>query len=169
MLVSDKVTSPQPTLQDRASGATSRLRKVLHLPELSAADLKRLSLAMAEIAAEEAEANAQFAQRIYRLYQELAPSKKRAKKEDFSYTGEDLIPVSSAVGYQINVYGPPEPEKLLKIFGKDQLPKALSLFKPAKLKEAAARLMEEHPGTKPRTKTKTEDLITYIVAQVTQE
>jgi hypothetical protein len=166
MLVSDKVALPQPTMQDKASQAISTLRKVLKLPELSPADLKRLSLAIAAIAAEEAEVNPEFAQKIFCLYEASAPAQKKTLPKKSGYTGEDLVPISSAVGYQINVYGPPDPETLVKIFGKEQLPKVLSLFRPAKLKETVAKLMEEHPGTKPRTRTKTEDLIAYIVSQV---
>ena len=168
MLVSEKIASPQGVTSERATEATSRLKKVLNLTDLTSADNKRLSLAIAEVVAEEAEENSRFADRIYRLYQELAPNKvKGRKKEELQYTGEDLVPITSAVGYSINVYGPPDPYELLKIYGKEQLPKALSLYKPAKLKETVARLMEEHPGSKPRTKTKPEDLIDYIVKQTT--
>jgi hypothetical protein len=166
MLVSHKSTPPQVTSQERAAEATGRLRKILGLSELSAADLKRLTTAIAEIAIEEAEVHPNFGKRILALYEELAPRKKRDNTPEPAYTGEDLVPISPVVGYKINVYGPPEPEVLLKIYGKDQLPKALSLFKPTKLKEAAAQIMQEHPGTKPKTKTKAEDLIAYIVAQV---
>ena len=168
MPVKDEITTTA-TSQDRAAEATTRLRHALHLPELTATELKRLSLAIAEIAAEEAEANARFAERIYALYETLTPRKRSIKSEVTPYLGEDLVPISSAYGFHINVYGPPDPIVLLKIYGKEQLPRALSLFKPAKLKEAVARLMEEYPGTKPKTKTKTEDLIDYIIKQVAPE
>jgi hypothetical protein len=83
------------------------------------------------------------------------------------YIGADLVPISSAVGYQLNVYGPPEVDTLLKIYGEAQLPKALSLFGTPKLKEAVENKMAEYPGTKPASRTKREDLIAYLVQQAT--
>jgi hypothetical protein len=82
-----------------------------------------------------------------------------------AYTGADLVPISSAVGYNINVYGPPQEDILLKIYGAEQLPKALSLFSTPKLKEAVDRAMTKYPGTKPASRTKREDLIAYLVQQ----
>jgi len=165
MLAKNEATALQAPAQDRATEATRKLKKALGLQDLAVADQKRLSTAIAEVAAEEASSHPEFAKRILALYEALAPSKK-SKGEKSTYIGEDLVPISSTIGYHINVYGPPEPDILLKIYGKEQLPKALSLFKPAKLKEAVIQLMQERPGTKPKTKTKAEDLINYIIEQV---
>lgn len=104
-------------------------------------------------------------------HQKTAASGEKAtgskRKESDHYTGADLVPISSATGYQINVYGPPETDKLLSIYGEAQLPKALSLFTTGKLLEAVTNMMAEHPGTKPASRTKREDLIAYLVQQAT--
>jgi hypothetical protein len=157
---------PKTTLQERTNEATEKLREILGLETLTAADVKILTAALTQVAAEEINHNSSFVTRLKFLFNEMKPAKSKEKPAEEIYTGEDLIPIASMVGNPIDPLGIPDPQTLLKMYGVCQLPKALSIYKPTKLKIAAEQLMTTHPGTKPKTKTKKEDLISYIVSLV---
>jgi hypothetical protein len=152
------------TPHQRARAATRLLRQ-----ELGLDDVKVLSTALAEAAAREVKRNRAFAEQVRTIYHELVqqqpPSRPRKEKNSLPKL-VPIVPPESLPRHHIDPYGPPDPVFLYKLYGKDQLRLALEVFSLALLKEAAAKLEEEHPGTRPKSKTRRADLIDYIIETV---
>lgn len=157
--------NPVRTPHQRALEATRELRQ-----ELGLDDVKALSTALAEAAAREVKRNRAFAQEVRAIYQELIqqPSAARPRKEKNLLP--KLVPIVSPESVprsNVNdIYGPPDPVFLYRLYGKDQLRLALGVFSISLLKEASEKLEQEHPGTKPKSKTRKADIIDYIVETV---
>lgn len=149
------ITTRTPTITEIAE----RTSKQLGLP-----DVKRVSVALAEIAAQEAERNRAFAERVRALYVSLAPTRERTKM----VTAFDvkLVPIKHVQGRELNPAEPLDPYFLLEIYGPAQFPTALSIFPVAKLKEGAAIVERRHPGTKPTNRGQKQPLIEYMVQWV---
>ena len=161
------------TIQDRSAEATARLRTELGLEELNSTELKRLSAAIAEAAAEEIAHNRAFAERVRSLFIEMAPKKpapkpSRPKKKTTlaELTDDGLTPISFGNDHKFDPYSPPDPHFLLKLYGEDQLYKALDRYELSILRKIVARVMEQYPGSKPKNKSNREDMIHYIMTQV---
>jgi len=60
-----------------------------------------------------------------------------------------------------------DPYLLQRLYGTEQLPKALSVYGMTKLKEAAAVVMQKKPGVKPRDARRVDSVREFIVEQVT--
>ena len=138
-----------------------RTSKQLGLP-----DVKRVGVALAEIAAQEAERNRAFAERIRMLYAGLAPTRERKKMlTAFDVT---LVPIKHVQGRELNPAEPLDPYFLFEVYGPAQLPTALSIFPVAKLKEGAAIVERRYPGTRPTNRGQKQALINYMVQWVTR-
>ena len=151
------------TLRQRSAEATARLREVLDLD-----DLQLLSTALAEVATDEATRSPLFADRIRNVYKDLQSLKGtrplRAKKKKTSEV--ELVPVGSVEGRKFDPYAPLDPNYLYQLYGGHQLRAALSRYSVVKLKEAAAKIEKEHPGTKPASRARKDAIIDYIVEQI---
>lgn len=150
------------TVTKRAATVTEiaeRASKHLGLP-----DVKRVSVALAEVAAQEAERNRGFAERIRVLYEELAPTRVRTKM----VTAFDvkLVPIKHVQGRELNPADPLDPYFLFEIYGPAQFPTALSMFPVAKLKEGVVVVERRHPDTKPTNRAQKQSLIEYMVRWV---
>jgi hypothetical protein len=138
------------TLQQRAAQATTKLREVLHLD-----DLKVLSTALAEAAADEAVANPAFADRILSIYRELLSLRAtRPLRNDRNAALQvQLAPIAGMDINDFDPYAPLDAYLLLRLYGSHQLRAALSGFTLAKLKQAFAfgRIEESwHETRQPR-------------------
>jgi len=161
------------TVQERCIDATNALREKLGL-----SDIKLLSAAIAEASAREISQNREFAQLVETLYQEMAISAKkpraskttkgttRSKKTNAAIEDIDLIPINKEENYHIDAFATLNPHTLVKVYGIEQLPKALSRYSIDALKDASAIIEGEFPGTKPANRGRKDALITYIVSQL---
>jgi hypothetical protein len=127
--------------------------------------MKRVSLALAEVAAQEAERNHVFAERIRTAYAALAPTKQRTKM--LTAFDVKLVPIKHIQGRELNPAAPLDPYFLFEVYGSAQFPTALSIFPVAKLKEGAAIVERRNPGTKPTNRGQKQPLIDYIVRYIT--
>jgi len=163
----DKTTrsTSRRTTSQRASEATTHLRQVLELD-----DLKILSTALAEVAAKEAQNNAAFAEQIRNVYAEILaanPTKSTVTKK--SSEPAKLIPIGNIEDETVSPYGELNPRIILKLYGAEQFPTALGEYTLVSLKEAAELIIQQHPGTKPKSKSKKDDVIAYIIQHVTAD
>lgn len=152
------------TVTKRTSTVTEiaeRASKQLGLP-----DVKRVGIALAEIAAQEAERNRAFAERIRTLYDGLAPARERKKM--LTAFDVKLVPIKHVQGRELNPADPLDPYFLFEVYGPAQLPTALSMFPVAKLKEGIAIVERRHPGTKPTNRGQKQALIDYMVLWITK-
>lgn len=134
---------------------------------LERTDLKRLSIALAEAAAEEVESNAAFAHKVLVLYDSLAPTKPApAKKKET--TTKQLVPIRPVEPGSLDVSSavPLDPYWLNEVFGSHQLAEALDRYPAVKVKEASAMVEKRNPGTKPKSRANKAAMVQYIVEQV---
>ena len=77
-----------------------------------------------------------------------------------------LVPVGRLLPGErltIDPAAPPDPMFLIRVWGKDQLDRALEPYMVDMLKQTAARIEATHPGTKPANRGQKKALISYIV------
>lgn len=132
--------------------------------QLGLSDVKRVSLALSQVAAQEAERNHAFAERIRTAYAALPPTRQRPKM--LTAFDVKLTPIKHIQGRELNPADPLDPYFLFDVYGAAQLPTALSIFPVAKLKEGAASVERRNPGTKPTNRGQRQPLIDYIVRYV---
>lgn len=151
------------TVQQRSVEATSRLRTLVGRD-----DLKLLSTAVAEAAAEEAKQNSAFTQRVRALYDELASLKdvRTSRSRKASEDDVPLVPIGHIEGRKIDPAAPLDPYFIFQLYGKDQLRRALSRYSLANLKEGLAQVERRNPGTKPRSRASKQAIIDYIFEHV---
>lgn len=125
-------------------------------------DLRRLTIALTEVAAEETLHNRTFAARVREVYEQVPAEARSGRSDPFAV---HLVPVKVVEGRDINPAAPLDPNFLLEVYGQHQFRDALSIFSVAKLKEAARRIADHHPGTKPTNWGQKTPLVNYIVAQ----
>jgi hypothetical protein len=58
---------------------------------------------------------------------------------------------------------PPDPQKLIYVYGADKLARALHDFTLYMLKETAERIQRQYPDTKPKNRASKSSVIAYIV------
>jgi hypothetical protein len=121
-------------------------------------------MALVEVAAQEAERNHSFANRVRATYAALPPTRTRTKM----VTAFDvkLVPIKQVEGREINPAASLDPYFLNEVYGAAQLPTALSIFPVSKLKEGAEMVERRNPGTKPTSRAQRQALIDYIVKHV---
>jgi hypothetical protein len=162
------------TLQEQGAQATRELWAALDLGPFTPAHTKYLSVALANVAAEEVLKNPEFAQRLRTLVQELVPAKASRRRADSDGTSRtsakgprrvELIPISTVSEDELSSYGPPNAFVLQRLYGNHQLRLALERYSLTTLKEALTLVQERYPGTKPKKITKP-GIIDYIVEHV---
>jgi hypothetical protein len=172
--MSSATTTDTVTIQERSAQATRELWAALDLGAFNPAHTKYLSVALAQAAAEEALKNANFAQRVRTLHQELVPAKasRRALVSDGPARSTakgpqrvELIPISAVSEDDLNPYGPPNAFVLQRLYGNYQLRQALERYSLTALKDAFPLVQEHYPGTRPKKITKP-GIIDYIVEHV---
>lgn len=158
-------------LRSRGASAATKLREVL-APPFAMDDIVVLGIALAEIAAEEAKHNSAFRTAIQSRYAEI----KKLRAGGTIRTGNkpkgslpELVPVGNVPGFRSDPFSPPNPDNLVRVFGRPQLARALHDYTVEALKETAAQYEARHPGTKPTNRGRRDSLIAYIVQQYGNE
>jgi len=143
--------------------------------ELGLDNLKVVNLAVLEAALQEIEHNKEFAQLVKRAFEQFAPAKPQSPKDKGNKAttkgtvyATPLVPIGVVEDYYIDLRKPPDPFFLVKVYGMHQLYQALDEHNLASLKRSVAEQMALHPNTKPKTKTKKEDIIAYLIDLVKQ-
>jgi hypothetical protein len=150
------------TVQQRGVAATSRLREALGLD-----NIKVLSVALAEVAADEVSRNPGFAHQVRMAYQELAALKPSRLAQTRRADDVELVPIVNPETLKRDPFGPLDPYYLHQLYGGRQLRAALGRYPPVSLKEACALVEQRNPGTKPKNRGRIDDVIDYIVEYVT--
>jgi hypothetical protein len=153
-------------LRQRGADATRRLRDTLNLPS-DLTDSAILGTALAEIAIEESRSNPALASRIRQRYFEMASLRTSTAQNGTRRKAEPLPPLvairrDTAIR-EIDSFKPPDPKFLTYVYGHAQLGRALQDYTLVMLKQTAAKVQAEHPGTKPRSKSSNAAVIDYIV------
>jgi hypothetical protein len=165
--MSTLVSSKPPTLAQRGPAAVARAGTALRLE-----DTKRLTAALAEIAADELSMNRDFAARVRARYAELGtrppkvvsattprPSQKRTA------TPKPKVSDRRMPGERVDIVTPLDPRTLTQLYGA-ALPERLAAYSPKALVEMA-RMLTPGKGEKvPTQKSGAETLITYILRHV---
>lgn len=130
-------------------------------------DLKRLSIALAEAAAEEVIRSRTFAERVRALYESVPATVDSRGNSSPSALTLDLVPIKPLDGRWVDPSTPLDPYFVLDTFGPHQLERALAIFPLTKLKEASAAVEARNPGTKPTNRGQKAAIIAYIVEELT--
>lgn len=164
---SNRVTMARPpSMRQRSVDATRALREALNLPP-NMSDTHVLT-ALAEAAAEETRRNPQFAETVRSRAHEIAAQTASTAKPVRSAKSAPLpplVPIRRIPDYHADPFNAPDPHFLVRLYGHDQLARALYDYTVDMLKETAAQLEREHPGTKPDNRGRRDALIAYIVEQ----
>jgi hypothetical protein len=159
----------QLTPQQRINQAASSAARTMGV-----GNTKAIAAALIEAATELAANDSNFASRIRALYQEITATKGHtpknppisANKSHYKLEDDGLVPIKH-MQVHLDLSAPLDPFFLLELYGAGQLPKALSRYQLKRLLEAMAAVQEKFPGTKPRNKSKKDDVIAYIVEMLT--
>lgn len=156
------VTSRSITLTPRATEAVWRAVETLEIT-----DPKRLASVLVELASEEVELSARFADRVRFLYSALTPTKKTAaSKGKPKLLPPDIKPVKHMEGRPFDIGAPPDPFYLLEVFGASQLPRVLMVYSIEGLRDAVKMVKARHPGAKTKGTSKA-DLTAFLMREVT--
>ena len=159
------VQAVRPKLTDRAADATRGLRQAVHLPT-KLQDSTVLAIALAEAAIREARRNPQFVSDIQQTYAEILGTRGRSGQGKSTATQSKLpplVPLHPDPTYRIDTFGPIDIPFLIRVYGRQQLGRALYEYKLDKLKLASAPIEAAHPGTGPKSKSSKQSIIDYIV------
>ncbi|MGO8950175.1 MAG: hypothetical protein ACLQUY_21465 [Ktedonobacterales bacterium] len=158
-----KTTKPL-SAKERGEKATESLRQALGIP-LVQGDAAVFGAALAEIAVEESRYNARFASAVRERYQELMAQQPTPKSVSAKQKPDlpPLVLIHRVEGYRADPFSPPNPRLLIHMYGVHQLDRALQDYTLDMLKDTAAKVQSEHPGTKPRSKASKQSVIDYIV------
>lgn len=159
------MTSKREQLRQRTMEASQHLYEVLRLSS-EGTDSKLLQLAITEMVVQESQHNPQFAHEIRRHYNDLATFQTAAAngKAEKAPPLPPLIPLNTNLGYhEVDPFTPPDPAYLVRVYGHDQLARALHDYKLATLKLTMANVQRSHPGTKPTNLGNKASVIDYIV------
>jgi hypothetical protein len=150
--------------KQRGEKATLLLRETLDLPVIEG-DATVFGAALAEAASEESMRNVRFAEAVRERYRDLLAQQPAPKPKSVSPKEPlpPLVPIRRIEGYRADPFSPPNPQFLIQLYGYAQLDRALQDYTPAMLKETAAKVQQDHPGTKPTSKAAKQALIDYIV------
>ena len=169
---SSLVKRSRPTFKQQSDDVMRNLRDALHLT-LDVSDMAVLSTALAEVVTEEIRRSfdRRFADNVRLRYQELlslrttSTTPRRKQKQELP----PLVPLTPAGrrmyegDFHINPFAPPNPAEIVDVYGGAQLGRALQDYTLDMLKQAAAKVQQEHPGTKPASKARKDAVIEYIV------
>jgi len=158
--------TPAQVVRQRGIDATRQLRDALNLPT-DLTDSAILGTALAEVAVEESRANPALASRIRQRYLDIASLRKPTAQNGARRRAEPLpplVPIRRDTAIRdIDAEKAPDPKFLIYVYGYAQLNRALQDYTLDMLKQTAAKVQDEHPGTKPRSKSSKAAVIDYIV------
>jgi hypothetical protein len=148
--------------------ATKRVGEILGMT-----NAKRLGKALAAALEEELEQRPAFAERIKSLYEESAPAPAKRDKAPTTPRSPktaltNLVPIKHVDGFEFNPAAPMDPYLLHEAFGPNQLLTILDALPVAKLKQSAAKVERNNPGTKPTSRSQKAALIDYITTYISR-
>ncbi len=158
------------TLQARSTAAIRHLRDSLRLP-LDMSDAAILMTALAEVVAEATgyHPDPGLADAVRQRYRELHALRSTRKPAGANkQTLPPLVPLKRAddeyaTRVRVDPWAPPDPAAIIRVYGKDQLARALQDYMLDSLKQTAAKIEQRHPGTKPASRARKDAVIAYIV------
>ena len=158
--------TPAQLVRQRSIDATRHLRDTLNLPT-DLTDSAILGTALAEIAVEESRANLALASRIRQRYLDIASLRRPTAQNGTRRRAEPLpplVPIRRDTAIRdIDAEKTPDPKFLIYVYGHAQLGRALQDYTLDMLKQTAAQVQAEHPGTRPKSKSSKAAVIDYIV------
>jgi hypothetical protein len=140
--------------------ATHALRQTAKI--LGVTDTARLRTALLCAAADEITRSSAFRSQVSELYQAVASTPVPPPVAKWA----QLVPLNPNADESIDLFAPPDPYWILRVYGAAQLPQALEMFPLSSLKEASSQVELRHPGSKPRNRGRKADVISYIVEHV---
>jgi hypothetical protein len=148
--------------------ATEAARRASHILDIQ--DTKIVAAALAEEALSLLERDAIFKTHVRERCADMATPRRvvEPRERRRSPSRIELVPIKTLGPREVNPAAPPDPYFLLELYGPDQLRLALSRYKVAELKPAAAVVQGRNPGTRPADKSRRDPLLDYIVEQVTR-
>jgi hypothetical protein len=179
MLTASHVESPEEPLSviDRTRKATHELCEALGISP-KANDIKILTLALAEVAAQEAANNPAFAHTITEMFTQIAQAEQGAKKRAPTRRKPAAVPMikPSALDHikplkpwdpkKFNPYKPLDPYELCDVFGPEQLAIMLPEYERSTLREMVKIVLVRHPKTRKPSLNDNEAMIAYILEHV---
>lgn len=161
-------TKPKPmTATQRKTLAMKLLVTSVESDTIQAPSESTLTIASLEIISEWIGIDPEVQQRLRDKYEEIAALS--AKKPKSTPQIPPMPTVLPGRGRSVDTYNPYaklDPYELLDDYGAHQLRAALMHMTSQSLKDAVAIVQERNPGTAPKTKTKSADMIDYIVEHV---
>jgi hypothetical protein len=163
--VSTTVNLRQLTPTQRATEAARRASDILDIQ-----DTKIVAAALAEEALSLLQRDTTFAAHVRERCAGMVSQRRivEPRERRRSPSRVELVPIKALGPREVNPAAPPDPYFLLELYGPDQLRLALSRYKLAELKQAAAVVQGRNPGTRPADKSRRDPLLDYIVEQVTR-
>lgn len=162
----------QQALRKRGATATGKLGETLHLP-VAVLDEMVLGTALAEVAIDECRRNPAFAHAVRAHYDEIAALRSGgtggSRARGSRMPASELVPIGNIPGWQSDPFSPPNPQVLIRVYGRAQLARALDEYTVEALKQTAAAYEVKFPGTKPTNRGHRAPIIAYIVAHYDRE
>jgi len=148
----------------RSALATRHFCEALGLGVVSPKNLGYLTLALTEVVTGEIAHDTSLRDRIRDLYEELTPAKASSSRARNTSAPKDQQTSTRASGNRrAGPNDPPDVHWLAQQYSGDALFTQLKKYDPPSLKKAVALAQEKHPGTKPKTLSKKDDMVTYLL------
>lgn len=134
------------------------------------ANIAKLEQQVAAVQAQVVAMRSEYAAHQARTGAILSAEQKAAALQGTTRLPTALLPPLVPVGrmepgerVHIDPFEPPVPSFLIRVYGREQLARALQPYMVEMLKMTAAKVEAEHPGTKPTNRSQRKALIDYIV------
>ncbi len=152
-------------VKTRSALATRQFCEALGVGVVGPKNLTYLTVALTEVVAHEIQHNAALRERIRRLYEELVPPATSRTKRSNSNTkvtnGEGSSKASKTT--KVSPTDAPDLQLLAQHFSGDDLFAQLRKYDLPSLKKVVALVQEKYPGTKPKTLSKKDDIVAYLL------
>lgn len=160
------VESPPETIAERSARATRTLCMAVGLDAVPAKDLKFLTVALAEAAAQEAETNEAFAAHIREGFGKLRGEKPTGRKRGGPIVLDTLKPLRPSELGRLNPFGTLDPYALMDVYGDAQTLQVLNSMQLDELKKTSAIVEERNPGTVPANRRAKKAYVDYIMQHI---
>lgn len=152
-------------VKTRSALATRQFCDALGVGVVGPKNLPYLTIALTEVVAREIQQNAALRRHILTLYEELvppiAPRTSRSRSNTKASSGEGSSKAGKST--KASPTDAPDLQLLAQHFSGDQLVAQLRKYDLPSLKKAVALVQEKHPGTKPKTLSKKDDIVAYLL------
>jgi hypothetical protein len=169
-MLTTTIDAPPDSVPKRIDLAAKQCYTALGLTNVKKKDSKSLELVLLQIVAGEIAHNAVFAQRAREACQQALASatKPASRTRSTASTAEKRsTPVRRVDPSRFSARVPIDPYAFWEQYGDEQFHEKLNGWHIDTLRAAAASVQHRNPGTKPKSKSRSVDLIDYIVRYVT--